>query len=74
MVELSRRHVLVLGAVGLLVAGCAPVSPAHTAPPTPTPVGPPDWAGLASRITGALARPGRIRYLSPSGSGRSSAW
>jgi hypothetical protein len=64
MVELSRRHLLVLGAVGLLVAGCAPVSPPHTVTPTPTPtpVGPPDWGGLASRITGALAQPGDASY------------
>jgi len=62
MVELSRRHVLVLGAVGLLAAGCAPVSPPHTATPTPTPAGPPDWSGLASRITGSLARPGNASY------------
>jgi hypothetical protein len=62
MAELSRRHLLVLGAVGLLAAGCAPVSPDRTPTPTPTPVGPPDWAGLAGAITGTVARPGDPTY------------
>jgi hypothetical protein len=60
MAELSRRHVLVLAAVGLVAAGCAPVSPPHS--PTPTPVGPPDWGELAGKLSGALVRPGDVNY------------
>jgi hypothetical protein len=60
MAELSRRHVLVLAAVGLVAAGCAPVSPISTA--TPTPTGPPDWRGLARSVTGTVARPGDTSY------------
>ncbi|MEJ1231213.1 MAG: FAD-dependent oxidoreductase [Galbitalea sp.] len=60
MVELNRRHVLALAAVGLVAAGCAPVAPRPT--PTPTPVGPPDWSALAGRLTGALALPGDPSY------------
>ena len=62
MAELSRRHLLVLGAVGLVAAGCAPVTPIRTATPTPTPVGPPDWAVLASELKGSVARPGDSSY------------
>jgi FAD/FMN-containing dehydrogenase len=64
MAELSRRHVLVLAAVGLVAAGCAPVTPRHTATPTPTakPAGPPDWAALRAQITGVVARPGDASY------------
>jgi hypothetical protein len=64
MVELSRRHLLVLGAVGLVAAGCAPVQPIHTVAPTalPTPVTPPDWADLAAKLAGTLARPGDAEY------------
>lgn len=49
-----------LAAVGLVAAGCAPVTPART--PTPTPVGPANWAGLASKLTGSLARPGDATF------------
>ena len=62
MAELSRRHLLVLGAVGLVAAGCAPVAPIRTASPRPTPVGPPDWAALTGKITGTVARPGDASY------------
>ena len=70
MVELSRRHVLVLAAVGLVATGCAPVVPAHTASPRPTskptsspiPAGPPNWKALAGGIAGTLARPGDATY------------
>ncbi len=64
MAELSRRHVLVLAAVGLVATGCAPTSPIHTTGPTtaPKPVGPPDWSGLARTITGSVARPGDASY------------
>ncbi|HEY5230129.1 MAG TPA: FAD-binding protein [Galbitalea sp.] len=64
MVDLSRRHVLVLGAAGLLAAGCAPVSAPHTPTPKPTrtPIGPPNWSELAAALTGALARPGDASY------------
>jgi hypothetical protein len=72
MAQLSRRHVLVLAAVGLVATGCAPVIPVHTATPrpttkptpTPTPAGPPEWAALAAGITGKLARPGDSTYSS----------
>ncbi|HEY1529228.1 MAG TPA: FAD-binding protein [Galbitalea sp.] len=60
MAELSRRHVLVLAAVGLVAAGCAPVTPVHSG--APTPAGPPDWAELAGNLRGALARPGDSSY------------
>jgi FAD binding domain/Berberine and berberine like len=60
MAEFSRRHVLVLAAVGLVAAGCAPMSPVHSS--TPTPVGPPDWAALASKLSGTLVRPGNASY------------
>ena len=56
MAEISRRHLLVLGAVGLVVAGCAPVRAPHT--PTPTPVGPGDWTALAEKLAGSLSLPG----------------
>ena len=62
MAELSRRHLLVLGAVGLVAAGCAPATPVRTATPTSTPVGPPDWAALAGAIKGTIARPGDPSY------------
>ncbi|HEY4269429.1 MAG TPA: FAD-binding protein [Galbitalea sp.] len=70
MVELSRRHVFVLAAVGLVTAGCAPVVSAHTATPrppskpssSPTPAGPPDWSALASGIAGSLSRAGGASY------------
>ncbi len=70
MVELSRRHVLVLAAVGIVATGCSPVVPAHTAGPrptseptsTPTPTGRPDWAALAAGIAGTLVRPGDAGY------------
>jgi FAD/FMN-containing dehydrogenase len=59
-----------MAAVGLVAAGCAPVAPhppaptrsAPPGPPTSAPVGPPDWADLAGRIGGSLARPGDPRY------------
>jgi FAD/FMN-containing dehydrogenase len=64
MAEVSRRHVLVMAAVGLAVAGCAPVTPIHTAPGTPTrkPVGPPNWSELDGQVTGSVARPGDASY------------
>ncbi len=64
VVELSRRHVLTLAAVGVLVAGCAPVSPRPTHRPTPTttPIGPPNWAALAASIAGVLALPSDPAY------------
>jgi FAD/FMN-containing dehydrogenase len=61
VVELSRRHVIALAAVGLLVAGCAPTvsrpTGSPTATPTPTPTGPgaPNWKALAASIVGTLA-------------------
>ena len=64
MAEFSRRHVLTLAAVGLLVAGCAPVSPISTGTPNPTatPLGPPDWAALRGQVSGILARPDDSTY------------
>jgi FAD/FMN-containing dehydrogenase len=64
MAQLSRRHVLVLAATGLVAAGCAPVAPRRTAAPTPTgtPAGPPDWAALAASLAGPVARPGDTAY------------
>ncbi|HEY2644229.1 MAG TPA: FAD-binding protein [Galbitalea sp.] len=65
MAELSRRHVLVLAAVGLVAAGCAPVAtpkPTGSRSPQPTPAGPPDWSSLKSSIAGTLARPGDPTY------------
>lgn len=60
MTSISRRHLIALAAVGLVVAGCTPVRTAPTT--TPTPVGPPDWAKLASSIKGTLTRPGDPTY------------
>jgi FAD binding domain/Berberine and berberine like len=61
MAEISRRHVLVLAAVGLVAAGCAPVSrPKPT--PSSTPVGPANWAALKSTLAGTLALPGDPTY------------
>jgi hypothetical protein len=62
MAELSRRHLLLLGAVGLALAGCAPLKPVRLPTPTPTPVGPPNWSDLAGRLAGTLARPGNASY------------
>lgn len=64
MAELSRRHVLALAAVGLLVAGCAPARPTPTRTPTPTatPAGPPNWTALAASIAGVLALPSDPTY------------
>ncbi|WP_354568982.1 FAD-binding protein [Glaciihabitans sp. UYNi722] len=62
MSTLSRRHVLALGAVGLVAAGCAPVATKPTPKPSKTPVGPPDWAALASTVAGSLAREGDPTY------------
>jgi len=63
MAELSRRHVLVLAAVGLVAAGCAPVStPKPTGSASAPPAGPPNWAALKSSLTGSLARPGDPTY------------
>lgn len=63
MVELTRRDVLVFGAagaVGLVLAGCAPQPPKPK--PTHTPSGPPDWPSLASDIKGTLRLPGQSGY------------
>jgi FAD/FMN-containing dehydrogenase len=49
-------------AVGLIAVGCAPVEPKPTTSPSATPVGPPDWAALATSITGKLLRPGDAGY------------
>lgn len=64
MAQISRRHVLTLAAVGLVVAGCAPVKPRPTSTPSPTkaPPGPPDWTALAASIAGTLALPGATSY------------
>jgi FAD/FMN-containing dehydrogenase len=60
--QLSRRHLLTLTAVGLVAAGCAPVSPSPSASPSATPVGPPDWTTLKNGISGTLYRPGDAGY------------
>ncbi len=58
--HISRRHVLTIAAVGFVAAGCAPI--AATPRPTPRPVGSPDWAALASRLNGTIARAGEAGY------------
>lgn len=62
MSQISRRHVLALAAVGIVVAGCAPVVAKPTPSPSATPVGPPDWAALASQVKGTVAREGDTSY------------
>ncbi|MEO6944098.1 MAG: FAD-binding protein [Lacisediminihabitans sp.] len=65
MTSISRRHVIVLGAVGLLAAGCAPVQspiPTPTRPPRQTQSGFADWDALASALTGTLTMPGDESY------------
>ena len=55
-----------MAAVGLVLAGCAPVTPRPTPTTTPTPtrtpLGPPNWAALAASIAGTLALPTSPSY------------
>ncbi|RLP74794.1 FAD-binding oxidoreductase [Mycetocola tolaasinivorans] len=68
--ELSRRHLLTLGALGTLaLAGCAPrpsPSPSPTLTPSGSPSpsvgGPPDWDALAQSLGDRLLRPGSDAY------------
>lgn len=65
MTSISRRHLLALGAVGLVSAGCtqeAPKKPRPTPVAPSTPEIPTTWDELANAVTGVLARPGDEGY------------
>ncbi|MEO7124270.1 MAG: FAD-binding protein, partial [Lacisediminihabitans sp.] len=65
MTTLSRRHVLAMGAIGLMATGCTqtlPPKPRPTLSPTSAPTTPASWDELASAVTGTLLRPGDTGY------------
>lgn len=59
MTEFSRRQMLELSALSLLLAGCS-TPPVPT--PSPTRHASPDWAGLAAKLEGRLLRAGQPGY------------